>query len=67
MRKVVSLLKNRHSTSGSFPDVLMMKSTDLLDFDNSPAAREIHRSPIRRVLVQGKVRSHTVVILKISV
>ena len=45
----------------------MVESTDLFDFDNSPAAREMHRSSIRRVLVQGKVRSHTVVILQVSV
>jgi hypothetical protein len=44
----LSLLKNNHSKSSSFVDVLMMESTDLFHFDNSPAVGEMHRSSIKR-------------------
>ena len=43
----------------------MVESTDLSEFDDSPFTGKLDRSPIRRVLTQGKVRSHSVVIIYI--
>ena len=44
---------------------MVVESTDLFEFEDSPFTGKLDRSPIRRVLTQGKVRSHSVVIIYI--
>lgn len=52
-------VSSRHS------HVLVVEPTDLFEFDDSAFVRKLDRSPIWRILTQGKVRSHFVVIIDI--
>ena len=52
--------------SGHFPNVWVVESTDLLEFDDSAFVRKLDWSSSRRVLTQGKVRPHFIVIIYIS-
>jgi len=52
-------VSSRHS------HVLVVEPTDLFEFDDTTLVRMMHWSSIRRVLAQGQVRSHSVVIIDI--